>query len=79
MQVWIPNQVVGECLDGGDHADANAFAIDSSDHELVDTFVAGAGELGEEFAAVVNRGEDQPTLVGDANPTPLGNGAHPLS
>ena len=50
VQVRIPNQVVGECLDGGDHADANVFIIDSSGHELVDGFVAGAGEFGEELA-----------------------------
>ena len=37
------------------------------------------GLEGEEFAAVVNRGKDQPTLVGDANPSPLGDGARPLS
>ncbi len=33
-----------------DHADANVFIIDSSGHELVDGFVAGAGEFGEELA-----------------------------
>ena len=46
----IPSQVVGECLDGGDRADANVVIIDSSGHELVDGFVTGPGELGEELA-----------------------------
>ncbi len=50
VQMRIPNQVVREGLYGGDHADANVVVIDSRGHELVDGFVAGAGELGEELA-----------------------------
>ncbi len=46
----IPNQVVGEGLDGGDHADANDVILDGRGHELVDGFVAGPGELGEKLA-----------------------------
>ncbi len=51
VQMRIPSQVVRECLYGGDHADADVVVIDSGGHELVDGFVAGAGELGEELAA----------------------------
>ncbi len=51
VQMRIPSQVVRECLYGGDHADADVLVIDSGGHELVDGFVAGAGELGEELAA----------------------------
>ncbi len=47
----IPFQAVGEGLDGGDHADANVVILDGGGHELVDGFVAGAGELSEELAA----------------------------
>ena len=50
VQMRIPNQVIGECLYGDDHADANVVVIDSGGHELVDGFVAGAGELGEKLA-----------------------------
>ena len=50
VQMRIPNQVVGEGLDGGDHADANVVVIDGRGHELVDGFVACPGELGEELA-----------------------------
>ncbi len=50
VQMRIPSQVVGEGLDGGDHAEANVVIIDSRGHELVDGFVAGAGELGEKLA-----------------------------
>ena len=46
VQMRIPNQVVGECLDGGDHAGANVVIIDGGGHELV----AGPGELGEKLA-----------------------------
>ena len=46
----IPNQVVREGLYGDDHADANVLIIDGRGHELVDSLVAGAGELGEELA-----------------------------
>ena len=35
VQMWIPLQVVGECLYRGDHADANVAVLDSSGHELV--------------------------------------------
>ena len=48
--MWIPLQVVGEGLYRGDHADANVAVLDSSGHELVDGFVACAGELGEELS-----------------------------
>ncbi len=37
-------------MDGGDHSDANVVIIDGRDHEIVDGFVAGAGELGEELS-----------------------------
>ena len=47
----VPFQAVGEGLDGDDHADANVVVIDRGGHELVDGFVAGPGELGEELAA----------------------------
>ncbi len=50
VQMRIPSQVVRECLYGGDHADANVVVLDSGGHELVDGFVAGAGELGEQLA-----------------------------
>ena len=50
VQMRIPNQVVRECLDGGDHADADVVIIDGRGHELVDGFVAGPGELGEKLA-----------------------------
>ncbi len=50
VQMRIPNQVIGEGLYGDDHADANVLVIDSSGHELMDSFVAGPGELGEELA-----------------------------
>ena len=43
VQMRIPNQVVRECLDGGDHADADVVIIDGRGHELVDGFVAGLG------------------------------------
>ncbi len=51
VQMRIPNQVVGECLDGGDHAGANVVILDGRGHELVDGFLAGPGELGEKLAA----------------------------
>ncbi len=50
VQMRVPNQIVGEGLYGDDHADANVVVIDSSGHELVDGFVAGAGELSEELS-----------------------------
>ena len=50
VQMRIPSQVVRECLYGGDHADADVLVIDSGGHELVNGFVAGAGELGEKLA-----------------------------
>jgi len=50
VQVWIPLQVVGEGLDGGDHAGLSLRVIDGGGHEFVNGFVGGPGELGEELA-----------------------------
>ena len=51
MQMWIPLQVVGEGLDGDDHAGPGLVVLDSSGHELLNGFVSGPGELGEELTA----------------------------
>jgi hypothetical protein len=48
--VWIPKQVVGKGLYGDDHAGPRLVVLDGLGHELVDGFVSGSGELGEELA-----------------------------
>jgi hypothetical protein len=47
MQVWMPLQIVGESLNGDDHAWPRLLVNDGGGHELLNGFESSPGKLGE--------------------------------